>query len=194
MHVGLSSVVQLNQKGAELRTIASLANMIRFAFFAAPGGEDRRRAEGRHRSRSLRAAPRATRSPPSRSSGSSSSRNDVDIREYGDSLKRLAALQGRRGQGDHAQRAVRDRRARRRAHAAGRPRRRTHPVAVLDPGGEPDVSQGEPRRAGAVPEGHRRGQLPCAGGARSAPSRCWPRARAWPIRRSSRSPMPTSRR
>ena len=49
MHVGLSSVVQLNQKGAELRTIASLANMIRFAFFAAPCGEDRRRAEGRHR-------------------------------------------------------------------------------------------------------------------------------------------------
>ena len=33
MHVGLSSVVQLNQKGADLRTIASLANIIRFAFF-----------------------------------------------------------------------------------------------------------------------------------------------------------------
>jgi ABC-type nitrate/sulfonate/bicarbonate transport system substrate-binding protein len=36
MHVGLSSVVQLNQKDAELRTIASLANMIRFGFFTVP--------------------------------------------------------------------------------------------------------------------------------------------------------------
>jgi NitT/TauT family transport system substrate-binding protein len=37
MHVGLSSVVRLNQAGADLRIIASLANVIRFTFFAAPG-------------------------------------------------------------------------------------------------------------------------------------------------------------
>jgi NitT/TauT family transport system substrate-binding protein len=37
MHVGLSSVVKLNQEGGDLRTIASLSNVIRFTFFAAPG-------------------------------------------------------------------------------------------------------------------------------------------------------------
>jgi len=37
MHVGLSSVVKLNQDGGDLRTIASLSNVIRFTFFAAPG-------------------------------------------------------------------------------------------------------------------------------------------------------------
>src|SRR6202022_2838304 len=37
MHVGLSSVVRLNRAGADLHTIASLSNVIRFTFFAAPG-------------------------------------------------------------------------------------------------------------------------------------------------------------
>jgi ABC-type nitrate/sulfonate/bicarbonate transport system substrate-binding protein len=37
MHVGLSSVVKLNQAGGDLRTIASLSNVIRFTFFVAPG-------------------------------------------------------------------------------------------------------------------------------------------------------------
>jgi ABC-type nitrate/sulfonate/bicarbonate transport system substrate-binding protein len=37
MHVGLSSVVKLNQAGGDLRTIASLSNVVRFTFFAAPG-------------------------------------------------------------------------------------------------------------------------------------------------------------
>src|ERR1700689_44508 len=37
MHVGLSSVVKVNQAGGDLRTIASLSNVIRFTFFAAPG-------------------------------------------------------------------------------------------------------------------------------------------------------------
>src|SRR5690349_24861855 len=32
MHVGLSSVVRLNRSGGDLRIIASLANVIRFAF------------------------------------------------------------------------------------------------------------------------------------------------------------------
>jgi len=36
MHVGLSSVIRLNQDGADLRTIASLSNVIRFTFFVAP--------------------------------------------------------------------------------------------------------------------------------------------------------------
>jgi NitT/TauT family transport system substrate-binding protein len=37
MHVGLSSVVRLNRTGGDLRIIASLANVIRFAFVSAPG-------------------------------------------------------------------------------------------------------------------------------------------------------------
>ena len=37
MHVGLSSVVKLNEAGADLRTIASLSNVVRFTFFTAPG-------------------------------------------------------------------------------------------------------------------------------------------------------------
>src|SRR5262249_57722782 len=37
MHVGLSSVIRLNQDGGDLRTIASLSNVIRFTFFVAPG-------------------------------------------------------------------------------------------------------------------------------------------------------------
>src|SRR5215813_9741135 len=37
MHVGLSSVIKLNQDGGDLRTIASLSNVIRFTFFTAPG-------------------------------------------------------------------------------------------------------------------------------------------------------------
>src|SRR5215831_4299783 len=36
MHVGLSSVIKLNQEGGDLRTIASLSNVIRFTFFVAP--------------------------------------------------------------------------------------------------------------------------------------------------------------
>lgn len=37
MHVGLSSVVRVNQSGGDLRVIASLSNVIRFTFFSAPG-------------------------------------------------------------------------------------------------------------------------------------------------------------
>jgi ABC-type nitrate/sulfonate/bicarbonate transport system substrate-binding protein len=37
MHVGMSSVVKLNEAGGDLRTIASLSNVVRFTFFTAPG-------------------------------------------------------------------------------------------------------------------------------------------------------------
>jgi ABC-type nitrate/sulfonate/bicarbonate transport system substrate-binding protein len=91
MHVGLSSVVQLNQKGAELRTIASLANMIRFAFFAAPGIKT---------ATELKGGAVAISSRGSESDAVATialhrlklTRNDVEIRELGDSLKRLEAL------------------------------------------------------------------------------------------------------
>ena len=37
MHVGLSSVIRVNQSGGDLRIIGSLSNVIRFTFFSAPG-------------------------------------------------------------------------------------------------------------------------------------------------------------
>jgi ABC-type nitrate/sulfonate/bicarbonate transport system substrate-binding protein len=37
MHVGLSSVIRVNQSGGDLRVIGSLSNVIRFTFFSAPG-------------------------------------------------------------------------------------------------------------------------------------------------------------
>jgi ABC-type nitrate/sulfonate/bicarbonate transport system substrate-binding protein len=37
MHVGLSSVIHVNQSGGDLRVIGSLSNVIRFTFFSAPG-------------------------------------------------------------------------------------------------------------------------------------------------------------
>src|SRR5580658_6350204 len=37
MHVGLSSVVKINQAGGDVRVIGSLSNVIRFTFFSAPG-------------------------------------------------------------------------------------------------------------------------------------------------------------
>lgn len=37
MHVGLSSVIRVNQAGGDLRIIGSLSNTIRFTFFSAPG-------------------------------------------------------------------------------------------------------------------------------------------------------------
>jgi ABC-type nitrate/sulfonate/bicarbonate transport system substrate-binding protein len=37
MHVGLSSVIRINRAGGDIRSIASLSNVIRFTFFSAPG-------------------------------------------------------------------------------------------------------------------------------------------------------------
>jgi ABC-type nitrate/sulfonate/bicarbonate transport system substrate-binding protein len=91
MHVGLSSVVQLNQKGADLRTIASLANIIRFGFFAAPtvtsaadlkGGIVAVSAFGSESDAVATIALQRLKL----------TRKDVDLKEFGDSLKRLEAL------------------------------------------------------------------------------------------------------
>jgi ABC-type nitrate/sulfonate/bicarbonate transport system substrate-binding protein len=91
MHVGLSSVVRLNQKGADLRTVASLANMIRFGFFAAPAVKNAAELKG------------GAVAISSRGSESDAvvtialqrlglTRKDVEIKELGDSLRRLNAL------------------------------------------------------------------------------------------------------
>jgi ABC-type nitrate/sulfonate/bicarbonate transport system substrate-binding protein len=91
MHVGLSSVIKLNQAGGDLRTISSLANMIRFVFFAGPGVKG---------AADLKGGTVAISSPGSESDATVTlalqrlglTRNDVVVKEYGDSLKRLTAL------------------------------------------------------------------------------------------------------
>ena len=91
MHVGLSSVVQLNQKGADLRTIASLANLIRFGFFTKPTIKT---------AADLKGGIVAVSSFGSESDATVTlalqrlglTRQDVTLKEYGDSLKRLNAL------------------------------------------------------------------------------------------------------
>ncbi len=91
MHVGLSSVVQLNQEGADLRTIASLANIIRFGFFAARSVTN---------AADLKGGAVAVSAFGSESDAVATialerlklTRKDVELKEFGDSLKRLDAL------------------------------------------------------------------------------------------------------
>jgi NitT/TauT family transport system substrate-binding protein len=91
MHVGLSSVVQLNQKGANLRTIASLANLIRFGFFTLPAVKS---------AAELKGGAVAISAAGSESDAVATialdrlklTRKDVQIQELGDSTKRLDAL------------------------------------------------------------------------------------------------------
>lgn len=91
MHVGLSSVVQLNRKGADLRSIASLANQIRFGFFTKPTIKTAADLKGGIVAvSSLGSESDATVTLALQRLGLS--RQDVTLKEYGDSLKRLNAL------------------------------------------------------------------------------------------------------
>ncbi len=91
MHVGLSSVVRLNQQGADLRTIASLSNVIRFTFFTAPSVRT---------AADLRGGAIAVSSFGSESDATVTlalarlglTRQDVTLKEYGGSKRRLAAV------------------------------------------------------------------------------------------------------
>jgi NitT/TauT family transport system substrate-binding protein len=91
MHVGLSSVVQLNRGGADLRTIASLANVIRFGFFTKPSVTT---------TADLKGGTVAISTFGSESDATATlalqrlglTHKDVTLKEYGDSPKRLAAL------------------------------------------------------------------------------------------------------
>jgi len=91
MHVGLSSVVRLNRSGADLRAIASLSNVIRFTFFAAPGVKDAADLKGgvvgvsAFGSESDSTVTLALQRLGLR-------RDDVVLKEYGGGMRRLAAL------------------------------------------------------------------------------------------------------
>jgi len=91
MHVGLSSVVRLNHTGADLRTIASLSNVIRFTFFSAPGVMS---------AADLRGGSIGVSAFGSESDSTVTlalqrlglTRGDVVLREFGGGMRRLAAL------------------------------------------------------------------------------------------------------
>jgi NitT/TauT family transport system substrate-binding protein len=91
MHVGLSSVIRLNRTGGDLRIVAALANVIRFTFFS---GADVRTAAD------LKGGAVGVSSFGSESDSTVTlalkrlglGRDDVTLKEYGSSPKRLAAV------------------------------------------------------------------------------------------------------
>jgi ABC-type nitrate/sulfonate/bicarbonate transport system substrate-binding protein len=91
MHVGLSSVIRLNKTGGDLRVVAALANVIRFAFIAAPGVRTAADLKGGVVGVSTFGSESdATVTLALQRLGLT--RNDVTLKEYGGGPKRLAAL------------------------------------------------------------------------------------------------------
>jgi ABC-type nitrate/sulfonate/bicarbonate transport system substrate-binding protein len=91
MHVGLSSVIRVNQSGGDLRLIGSLSNVIRFTFFSAPGVKT---------AADLKDGVIGVSTFGSESDSTVTlalqrlglTREDVIIKEYGGSMRRLAAV------------------------------------------------------------------------------------------------------
>ena len=92
MHVGLSSVIRLNKTGGDLRVVAALANVIRFAFLAAPGVKTAADLKGGVVGvSSFGSESDATVTLALQRLGLT--RDDVTLKEYGGGPKRLAAVQ-----------------------------------------------------------------------------------------------------
>jgi len=91
MHVGLSSVIKVNQSGGDIRVIGSLSNVIRFTFFSAPGVKT---------AADLKGGVIGVSTFGSESDSTVTlalqrlglSRNDVVIKEYGGGMRRLEAV------------------------------------------------------------------------------------------------------
>lgn len=91
MHVGLSSVARLNRAGSDLRIIASLANVIRFTFFSTPGVTNAAGLKGGIVGVSTFGSESdATVTLALRRLGLT--RDDVTLKEYGGSSRRIAAV------------------------------------------------------------------------------------------------------
>jgi ABC-type nitrate/sulfonate/bicarbonate transport system substrate-binding protein len=91
MHVGLSSVIRVNQSGGDLRIIGSLSNTIRFTFFSAPGVKTAADLKGGVIGVStLGSESDSTVTLALQKLGLT--RDDVVIKEYGGGTHRLAAL------------------------------------------------------------------------------------------------------
>jgi NitT/TauT family transport system substrate-binding protein len=91
MHVGMSSVIKVNQSGGDLRVIGSLSNVIRFTFLSAPGVKTAADLKGG-------VVGVSTFGSESDSTVTLAlqklglTRDDVTIKEYGGGAKRLAAV------------------------------------------------------------------------------------------------------
>jgi len=91
MHVGLSSVIRVNRSGGDIRLIGSLANVVRFTFFSAPGVKT---------AADLKGGVIGVSTFGSESDSTVTlamhrlglTRNDVTVKEYGSGMRRLAAL------------------------------------------------------------------------------------------------------
>jgi NitT/TauT family transport system substrate-binding protein len=91
MHVGLSSVIRVNQSGGDLRVIGSLSNTIRFTFFSAPGVKTAADLKGGVVGVStLGSESDSTVTLALQKLGLT--RDDVTIKEFGGGSRRLAAL------------------------------------------------------------------------------------------------------
>lgn len=91
MHVGLSSVIRVNQAGGDLRIIGSLSNTIRFTFFSAPGVKSAADLKGGVIGVStLGSESDSTVTLALQKLGLT--RDDVTIKEYGGGAHRLAAV------------------------------------------------------------------------------------------------------
>jgi NitT/TauT family transport system substrate-binding protein len=91
MHVGLSSVIRVNRAGGDLRVIGSLSNVIRFTFFSGPGVKTAADLKGGVVGVStLGSESDSTVTLALQKLGLT--RDDVTIKEYGGSTKRLAAV------------------------------------------------------------------------------------------------------
>jgi NitT/TauT family transport system substrate-binding protein len=92
MHVGLSSVVRVNRAGGDLKTIAALANVIRFTFFTGPGVNTAADLKGGAIAiSSFGSESEATVHLSLKKLGLSG--NDVIMKEYGGGFRRIEAVQ-----------------------------------------------------------------------------------------------------
>ena len=91
MHVGLSSVVRVNQAGGDLKVIAALANVIRFTFFTGVGVRTADDLKGGVIAvSSFGSESEATINLSLKKLGLS--RNDVALKEYGGGMRRIEAV------------------------------------------------------------------------------------------------------
>jgi ABC-type nitrate/sulfonate/bicarbonate transport system substrate-binding protein len=91
MHVGLSSVIRVNQSGGDLRVIGSLSNVIRFTLFSAPGVKTAADLKGGVIGISTFGSESdSTVTLALQKLGLS--RDDVTIKEYGGGMRRLEAV------------------------------------------------------------------------------------------------------
>lgn len=91
MHVGLSSVIRINRSGGDIRLIGSLANVIRFTFFSAPGVKTVADLKGGVIGVSTFGSESdSTVTLAMQRLGLT--RNDVTVKEYGGGMRRLEAV------------------------------------------------------------------------------------------------------